>query len=341
MVGGRGDPTERAVVSTANYVARDVRRGLRDAAAARRPQVPGRGLPAGRRAGVRRSVGAGHGHPARASPGPAGRWSSRCSAGTRPSSVQRTRTDGVEGVGGGPPQDRDDALTLAQEIRAAVVAATRLTCSVGIGNNKLQAKIATDFGKPEPGVLRHHRRGPGSTEMGERPTTAHCGRSGAGPRRSWRRSASTPSSQLAAADVADPGRGARTHDGPVVPPPRPRGRHQSRRRHALRAAGARPRGDLPDRPRDAGRDRGGGPRADARAWSPTSTARADLAARVGIKVRFRPFFTVTRSLTLPTPTNDPALLADAAVSLLERVEQDRPIRLLGVRLEMVEPDGGY
>ena len=29
------------------------------------------------------------------------------------------------------------------------------------------------------------------------------------------------------------------------------------------------------------------------------------AARVGIKVRFQPFITVTRSLTLPAPTNDP------------------------------------
>jgi DNA polymerase-4 len=29
------------------------------------------------------------------------------------------------------------------------------------------------------------------------------------------------------------------------------------------------------------------------------------------------------------------------VSLLDRVEHDRPVRLLGVRLEMVEPDGGY
>jgi len=31
----------------------------------------------------------------------------------------------------------------------------------------------------------------------------------------------------------------------------------------------------------------------------------------------------------------------AAVSLLDRVEQERPVRLLGVRLEMVEPEGGY
>ncbi len=61
------------------------------------------------------------------------------------------------------------------------------------------------------------------------------------------------------------------------------------------------------------------------------------AARVGIKVRYKPFITVTRSLTLPAPSNDPSLLGDAAVSLLERVDKDRSVRLLGVRLEMVEP----
>jgi DNA polymerase-4 len=54
-------------------------------------------------------------------------------------------------------------------------------------------------------------------------------------------------------------------------------------------------------------------------------------------VRFVPFFTVTRSLTLPAPTNDPAVLAEAAVALLDRVEQERAVRLLGVRLEMTPP----
>jgi len=63
------------------------------------------------------------------------------------------------------------------------------------------------------------------------------------------------------------------------------------------------------------------------------------AARVGLKVRFVPFTTVTRSLTLPAPTNDPRVLADAAVSLLDRVAQDRAVRLLGVRLEMTPPPG--
>jgi DNA polymerase-4 len=35
------------------------------------------------------------------------------------------------------------------------------------------------------------------------------------------------------------------------------------------------------------------------------------------------------------------VLGDVAVGLLDKVEQDKPVRLLGVRLEMVPPEGGY
>ena len=60
-----------------------------------------------------------------------------------------------------------------------------------------------------------------------------------------------------------------------------------------------------------------------------------------LKVRFAPFFTVNRSRKLPEPTFDPAVIADNAVDLLRRLEDTRPIRLLGVRAEMVPPEGGY
>jgi DNA polymerase-4 len=65
------------------------------------------------------------------------------------------------------------------------------------------------------------------------------------------------------------------------------------------------------------------------------------AFRVGLKIRFRPFDTLTRIHKLDTPTNDPEVLADEAVALLDRIEKRKPVRLLGVRLEMVEPEGGY
>ena len=61
------------------------------------------------------------------------------------------------------------------------------------------------------------------------------------------------------------------------------------------------------------------------------------AVRVGLKIRYAPFETRSRSLTLPGPTYDERVIADAAVTLLARVEPDRPVRLLGVRAEMLDP----
>ena len=42
-----------------------------------------------------------------------------------------------------------DPRDFAAAVRGAVLGATGLHCSVGIGDNKLRAKIATDFGKPQ------------------------------------------------------------------------------------------------------------------------------------------------------------------------------------------------
>src|SRR5690606_40721625 len=53
----------------------------------------------------------------------------------------------------------------------------------------------------------------------------------------------------------------------------------------------------------------------------------------------RPFTTVNRVHKLAAPSNDPELLADEAVALLDRIERRRPVRLLGVRLEMTPPTG--
>ena len=65
------------------------------------------------------------------------------------------------------------------------------------------------------------------------------------------------------------------------------------------------------------------------------------AMRVHLKVRYRNFFTLTRSRKLPEPSRDLEVLQAAAVALLDKVEQEKPVRLLGVRLEMVPPAGGY
>jgi DNA polymerase-4 len=64
-------------------------------------------------------------------------------------------------------------------------------------------------------------------------------------------------------------------------------------------------------------------------------------ARVHLKVRFAPFFTVTRIRKLPEPTYEAEVITRTALDLLAGLNDSRPIRLLGVRGEMVPPEGGY
>jgi DNA polymerase-4 len=61
--------------------------------------------------------------------------------------------------------------------------------------------------------------------------------------------------------------------------------------------------------------------------------------RVGIVVRFASFYTPTRVTKLSGPTQDSFVVAAAAISLLDRVELRRPVRLLGVRAELSDGAG--
>jgi len=56
-----------------------------------------------------------------------------------------------------------------------------------------------------------------------------------------------------------------------------------------------------------------------------------LGRTIGIKLRFDDFKTVTRDLTLPVATAEPAQIRAAAGSCLKRVDLSRRLRLLGVR----------
>ncbi len=56
-----------------------------------------------------------------------------------------------------------------------------------------------------------------------------------------------------------------------------------------------------------------------------------LGRTIGIKLRFEDFRTVTRDITLPSPTADPALIRRSAGECLRRVTLDQKLRLLGVR----------
>jgi DNA polymerase IV len=335
IVGGRGDPTERGVVATASYAAREfgVGSGMPLRIAARRcPDAIF--LPVDREA-----------------------YEAASDHVMTTLRAQRLEDDPVvlqslgwdEAFVGLAPGRRSvasaDPCRFAEQLRAAVFAATGLTCSVGIGDNKLRAKIATDFGKPrrEPTV---GRVGPGVGVltadnwfdlMGDRPTDALWG---VGRQTAKRLAALNIHTvrDLAESDVAvlaaeiGPTMGPWFHrlgqglDASVVDPapyvPRARGREETYQldledwaevRRAVRDLAVRVVADI---------DAEGRP-----------------AARVAIKVRFTPFTTLTRSLTLPSPSNDPETIAEAAESLLERLDSRKPVRLLGVRLEMVPPAG--
>jgi DNA polymerase-4 len=53
---------------------------------------------------------------------------------------------------------------------------------------------------------------------------------------------------------------------------------------------------------------------------------------IGIKVRLDDWTNVTRSRTVEEPTNDPAMVTPVALELLRAYDPQRPVRLLGVRL---------
>jgi DNA polymerase-4 len=62
-----------------------------------------------------------------------------------------------------------------------------------------------------------------------------------------------------------------------------------------------------------------------------------IVARVAVTVRTATFYTRTKIRKLAAPTTDPETITAAALDVLDLFELDRPIRLLGVRLELLMP----
>jgi DNA polymerase-4 len=377
IVGGDGDPTKRGVVSTASYEAREsgvgsgmalrlakrkcpdavflpVDREAYDEASAavmatlRSLEWGGRPvvvevlgwdeafLAAGPRPGDQLDAGGPTGSLGRGRP-----WAGAAEELQAETVVEAGQgslpTEGKGALGGSHADPLADPVRFAGHIRERVLAATRLHCSVGIGDNKLRAKIATDFGKPRGTWMLTADNW--DEVMGDRPTTALWG------------IGSKTAKKLAALGIDTVDQLARSDArllaaelGPTMGP----WYHRIGRGVSDRVVSAEPwvpraygrettfQEDLDDWDRIADEVR-----------TLTRQVVKDIdkegrpAARVGLKLRYRPFITISRSLTLPESSNDPEVLAEQAVSLLDRVEHDRPVRLLGVRLEMVPPVGGY
>ena len=316
VVGGRGDPTERAVVSTASYEAREfgVRSGMALRIAKRRcPDAVF--LPVDfpvYEAASERVMQA-----LRRFPGAV---------------VQVLGWDeAFVGIESADPQQT------AHEIQNHVLEATRLHCSIGIGDTTVRAKNATDFGKP-----RGHftlTRENWFEVMGHRPVQDLWG---VGPRTSARLAehgihtvhelAAAENSLLAAEfgptigpHVGSLGRGdGTTHvdDTPWVA--RAHGHERTFQQ------------DLSD-PDEIAREL----RRLAEEVIADLREEGRPCQRVHLKVRFAPFFTKNRSRKLAEATFDAEVIAHTASALLARLEDDRPIRLLGIRGEMTPPPGGY
>ncbi len=309
IVGGRGDPTERGVVSTASYEARKCGVGsampLRTAA---RKCPDAVFLPVD--APVYEAASA------------------------KVMDTLRSLGVVVEVLGWDEAflgVETDDPEAFARRVQEAVLEATQLHCSVGIGDNKLRAKIATEFGKPQ-GMFRLTAEN-WYDVMADRPTDALWGIG----KKTAKRLAGlgiTTVGELARADA----RRLASEIGPTMGPWYRRlgrgvdsspveGTPWVARSHSREATFQQ---DLTDWARVED---------EVRRLSRQVTADIQReqrpAVRVVVKVRFAPFDTHTRSLTLDGPTLDAADLERAAVDLLHRFEPSRPVRLLGVRAEMV------
>ena len=315
IVGGNGDPTEpRKVVTCASYEAREfgVHAGMPLRTAARRcpPNSGATFLPADPPAydaasdqvmDLLRDLG----HPVEV-------W------GWDEAYVSVTATD--------PTQ-------IAEQIRAVVFSETGLSCSIGISDNKQRAKVATGFAKPD-GVFALTDAN-WMNVMADRPVDALWG---VGPKSAKKLAVLeiTTVGELANSDaelltssfgprtglwlllLAKGGGDADVSAEPWIP---------RSRSHVVTF----PR-DLTDR---AEMDSAVTELAMQALDDVLASAR--IVTRVAVTVRTATFYTRTKIRKLAAPTTDSGVIVAAALSILDLFELDRPVRLLGVRLELVMP----
>ncbi|MCC3292156.1 MULTISPECIES: DNA polymerase IV [unclassified Arthrobacter] len=312
IVGGRGDPTERAVVSTASYEARafGVGSGMPLRIAARK--VPDAViLPVDAEAYLEASD------------------TVMATLRAQPGAVVQVLGWDEAFVG----VETEDPEAYARQLQAEVLDRTQLHCSVGIGDTLIRAKNATDFGKPA-GVFRLTTAN-WLDFMGGRPTKELWGVGNKISGRLAKLGINTVA-ELAAADPQtlvpefgpkmgpwynELGRG----DGSSVVDDTP----WVARGHSRETTFQQ---DLTDPAQvdDAVREL-------------TAQVLKDVAAEgrpvigLTLKVRYAPFTTKTHARKIPE-TFDREDVLTRALDLAGAIEPGRPIRLLGLRAEMAMPD---
>jgi DNA polymerase IV len=229
---------------------------------------------------------------------------------------------------------REDPAQVAEQIRDVVLSETGLSCSVGISDNKQRAKVATGFAKPA-GIYRLTDEN-WMTVMADRPVDALWG---VGPKTAKKLAALgiTTVRELAYSDaellttafgprtglwlllLAKGGGDENVSAEPWVP---------RSRSHVVTF----PR-DLTDRD-----EMDSAVTELARRTLDDVVASARIVSRVAVTVRTATFYTRTKIRKLEAPSTDLGVIVEAALRLLDLFELDRPVRLLGVRLELVMPD---
>ena len=227
-----------------------------------------------------------------------------------------------------------DPEDLAGAVKERVLEETRLTCAVGIGETKLQAKTATGFAKP--GGIARLTWETWLPTMGARPVTAVWG---IGERTALRLAEAgiATVTQLAHADHHELAR----RFGPTIGP------HLK----VLGLGGGG--GPVDDAPHVArGRSREETFRHDvidkaeldghlvrlATEATESVVAEGRRVTHVAVKVRTATFYTRTKISKLPAATTDATEVVRVARLVLERFELNRPVRLLGVRVVLAPPD---
>ncbi|MGY6174551.1 DNA polymerase IV [Paraburkholderia strydomiana] len=226
---------------------------------------------------------------------------------------------------------------VARKLKSAVLEATNLTCSVGIAPNKLLAKLCSDMQKPDGITIlkfedvqsriwpmaanKINGIGPkasaklaslgittigGIAERDESWLVEHFGRSyGA-----WLRRVSHGLDERPVVTYSEPVSMSRETTFE-------RDLHAVRHRQELGAAFTRL----------------------CEQVAADLQRKGYLAKKIGIKLRFNDFKTVTRDITLPEPIANAEALRRAATDCLKRVELVKSIRLLGVKAGNLQPAG--
>jgi DNA polymerase IV len=230
----------------------------------------------------------------------------------------------------------DRHRSAARAVKETVKAETGLTCSVGIGPNKLVAKVASDAEKPdgfleltaEGARLRFAEASPGLIPGIGPKTVARLGELGIA---TLGRLGATPDEQL-----------TQWFGSRLGPHLAGLARFEDERPiETVRIAKSESRETTFDR------DLHGLPQLEPVLERLTgelceTLAREERRGRtIGIKVRFDDFSTVTRARSIDAAVNDSSTVGTVALELLRRLDPRRPVRLLGVRVAGLDEQSAH